>query len=576
MNAAVVLEKLPITVRSAVARDGVWYAGAVLVGSALIVATAINQPFSYDEITQITPYGSDSINEITSATRQPPLDPLLGALFQHLLGQGQLQQRLVPVLAGIGTLVVMSLLLRRLQLGKAGAFGVWVLATAPLMVRYSAYTRPYALPLFLMVLFAYAAQRWLDQRRPGSLAATAAAAVALPLTRVPEPTAFLLAMAATLGWFTYRRRLRWAQTWPLLAVSLGALAFVGYPMYRSLESKTSGAFFDPSPSGAIGRAGSGAHEIVTAVIPLLASSFPWWPITALVLVAALTFAASRRQLFGWSIWWAFLAAPVGFVLAYHLLNPFSFDSLPYRARAASFFLPAYILVIVALASVVSNGKATSPRLRMGLSLLLGGALLGQLPATADVVLRNAAPDFNQISDVLTADLPDDAIVLYDRPTPVGQSRQPFLGTPRYMGNTPYVETVADLATDAGDIPQSGPVYVLVNGQCAYSGRCEPIRTPWEQEVPGWQLVRQLERFTLYEPAQEQSGRSGVIEAMRAFGETLGPELGYTETFTAAALLQREGDSATGNALIQQMYAQATPEVADRIRDWEASQLPPSE
>jgi 4-amino-4-deoxy-L-arabinose transferase-like glycosyltransferase len=33
-------------------------------------------------------------------TRQPPLDPLLGAAFTHVFGQGQLQQRLVPLLAG--------------------------------------------------------------------------------------------------------------------------------------------------------------------------------------------------------------------------------------------------------------------------------------------------------------------------------------------------------------------------------------------------------------------------------------------------------------------------------------------
>jgi hypothetical protein len=55
---------------------------------------AIRQPFSYDEIIQITPYGSNSVVEIVSATRQPPLDPLLGAMFQRLLGMGQLQQRL--------------------------------------------------------------------------------------------------------------------------------------------------------------------------------------------------------------------------------------------------------------------------------------------------------------------------------------------------------------------------------------------------------------------------------------------------------------------------------------------------
>lgn len=567
----------PARVRSRLGGDIPWYVGAVLVGCALNIAAAIRQPYSYDEIQQITPYGSNSIVEILSATRQPPLDPLVGALVQHVLGVGQLRQHLVPLLAGIGTLTLMSLLLRRLRLGPAGAFAVLVLATAPLMVRYSTYTRPYALPLFLMVLFAYAAQKYLDEGRRGWLVVAAVTAVALPLTRVAEPVVFLLTTAAILAFLGCRGRLSWAQSGPLIAASGGTLVLVGLPMYLLLAARA-GSFYDPSASGVLDRFGTGVREIATAVPPLLATSFPWWPATLLVIVTALALPASRRQLLQWWMWWPFLAAPVVFLLAYHILNPFSFYALPYRARSLYFFLPAYVLVIAALSAVVTNGKAAVPqRLRIGLSVLLGGVLVGQLPATADVVLKNAAPDFGQISEVLTEDLPDDAIVLYDRPTPAGQSRQPFLGTPRYMGTTPYVQTVSDLVDDSDYIPENGPVYVLVNGQCASPGRCEPTRTPWDEDVPGWQIAYQVERFTLYEPTEGQAGPAGVIAALRAVGDALGPELGYVETFTAATLLEEQGRSAEGKALIDQMYSEATPEVAQRIRDMaEQDQLDPFE
>jgi hypothetical protein len=549
----------------------------VVVGSALIIATAIRQPFSYDEITQITPYGSNSVVEIVSATRQPPLDPLLGAMFQRLLGMGQLQQRLVPVLSGIGTLVLMSLLLHKLGLGRAGAFGVFLLATAPLMVRYSAYTRPYALPLFLMMLFAYAAQQWLQHRDHRWLRVAIVTAVSLPLARVPEPTVFLTTTAATLAWFTHRGRFSWSQTRPLIAASLGALVVVGIPLFLLLAS-LAGGFFDLSPSGVIDRFGAGVHELVVFFIPLLGSWFPWWPITALAVVASLTLPASRRTLFRWWIWWPMLAAPVAFALAYHFLNPFPFESLPYRARAAFFFVPAYVLVVVALASVVANRKVvTFARLRAGLSVLLGGVLIGQIPATVDVVVNDAAPDFGQIAGVLTEDLPNDAIVLYDRPAPAGQSRQPFLGTPRYMGNTPCVGTIANLPVNPADLPAHGSVYVLINGQCASSGRCLPSSSAWAEEVPGWQIARRLERFTLYGPAQGQDGRTGAIRAMRAFAESLGPELGYTEAFAAAALLEQQGRAAKGKTLIRRMYAQASSDVAQRIRDMAArEQLDPFE
>ncbi len=546
-------------------RDGAtwWYVAGVVLGSVLIVVTAIRQPFSYDELTQIGPYGSNSIVDIVTATRQPPVDPLLGAMFQHLFGVGQLRQRLVPVLAGIGVLILVSLLLRRMRLGAAGAFGVWVLATAPLMVRYSAYTRPYALPLFLMLLFAYAVHRWLDERRPGWLVVAGITAAALPLTRVPEPTVFLGVTAATLAWFSLRGRFRWDQTGPVMTIALTALIAFGVPMYLVL-AYTADNFLDTSPTGIVGRLGAGSREIVTSVVPLLAHWYSWWPLTLIALAAALLIASSRRQLFSWVFWWPLMAGPVTFVLVYHFLNKFPFETLPYRARAAFFFLPVFVLLLVAAATVVADHKA-SRWLRIAVAAVLGGVLVGQLPFTATILVTNAAPDFGQVSDALTEDVPDDAIVLYSRPSPVGQTRQPFLGRPRYMGDTPYVTTIENALPVLDRLPRSGPVYVVVNGQCAVPGRCEPRTEPWDEEVPGFRLAQRLERVTLYEPVRGQDGRAGVIDALESFGETLGPELGYTETFAAASLLEQQGRAGQGRAAIRQMYAQAAPDVADDIR-----------
>ncbi|MBA2528356.1 MAG: glycosyltransferase family 39 protein, partial [Euzebyales bacterium] len=137
----------------------------MVVGTALIVCAGWRQPYNQNELQQLNVYGADTIAEIVGGTRQPPLDPLLGAGVQRLAGVGQLQQRLVPMLAGAGTLIVLSAVFLRAGMGAAGAAGVWLLATAPLMVRYSAYARPYALPVLLMVLLVYFTQRWLAGRR---------------------------------------------------------------------------------------------------------------------------------------------------------------------------------------------------------------------------------------------------------------------------------------------------------------------------------------------------------------------------------------------------------------------------
>ncbi len=366
-------------------RDLVPYIGAVLFGAVLIVTAAINQPFNQNELKQMGPYDSNSLSEIASGTRQPPLDPWLGALVQHLLGEGQLRQRLVPVLAGIGTLALMAMLVRRLGLGMPGALGIWVMATAPLMVRYSAYTRPYALPLFLSMLYVYAAQRWLDDRSKSWLAVAAVAAVALPLTRVPEPTVFLLASAVTIAALAVLRHLPWPQAGPLIAIPTAALLLVGYPMYRSLASEAN-SLWDPSPSGFIQRFDGGVREVLTGFLPLLASRFPWWPLTLLVLVAAVAIPHSRRQLREWWFAWPLFAAPVAFALAFYFLNPHADNGKPYNARYAIFFVPGFALMVMALASAVAARGVLSQRMRIGVGALLAAALVGQLPATSQVLV----------------------------------------------------------------------------------------------------------------------------------------------------------------------------------------------
>ncbi len=540
-------------------------AAAVAVGSILMVITAINQPYNQNEIQQVAPYGSSDLAKITGATRQPPLDPVLGAIVQHLLGEGQLRQRLVPILAGIGSLVLMLALLRRLGTGAGGTVALWVMATAPLMLRYSAYARPYSLPVFLMMLFVYAAQGWLDDRRRRWLLVTAIAAVAMPLARVPEPTVFLGATALTMLALSLRRRVSWSQTGPLIAISSGAVVLVCYPLYRSLASKAA-SIWDPSPSGVAERFGTGVHEVLTGLLPLLASWLPWWPITLAVIVAAFTVGDCRRRLMRWWFFWPLLAGPLLFVVAYHFMNPFSFEVRPYRARMAIFFVPEFALVVAALATAATDAVALGQRMRAGIAVLVAAALLAQLPATGVVLVANEAPDFGQVADVLTEQLPDDAIVLYDTASKAGQWRQPFSARPRYMSDTPYVEQVGKILHHPHAVPTKGPVYVLLlDSQCAVTVVCDEPRAVWSHRLRGWEVFARFDRFTLYEPQSTLRGRAGVISALRQFARAMGPDLGYVETFSAASLLRLAGHPGQGRRLIRQMYRAADPEAADRIR-----------
>jgi hypothetical protein len=335
-------------------------------------------------------------------------------------------------------------------------------------------------------------------------------------------------------------------------------------MYRTLAAQA-GQVYDPSPAGIAGRFGGGLKEIVTFFFPLLGDWLPWWPITVLVVAATLAIPGARRRLLSWWFFWPLLAAPAVFMVAYHLLNPYPLDVRPYRVRFATFFLPSYLLIVVALGAELEKGRQLSAGVRKGLVVLLCAALLSQLPMTARVLFENDAVDFGQAAHVLTTRLPKDAIVLYDTPSPIGRWRQPFLGKPRYMGKKPYVKSVSRVGNHLRKLPRHGPVYVLMlDSRCAYSVVCDVRPAKWDESVPGWAQYR-FDRFTLYEPRRPLDGRDGVIETMKAFGEALGPAMGYRETFLAAKLLRNQGRVAEGRTLVQDMYAKASPGVDARIR-----------
>lgn len=533
----------------------------VLVGAALFVATAYAQPYNQNELQQISTYGSNDLGVITGATRQPPLGPLVGAFFRHLIGTGQLVQRLVPVLSGIGTLALMGLTLRRLRLGWAAVFAVWFMAVAPLMMRYSAYTRPYALPVFLMMVLVYGAVRWFDGYRARWLVVVFLGAFLLPLARVPEPVIYLGSTAVVLAFLTLRGRWAWRRSGPVIGLCLAALVCVGYPMYHSLVRATAGhPLYDPSPSGIAHRFGDGVHEIVTFLIPLLGDLFPWWPLTVLTIIAAVAVPASRKRIGQWWFFWPLLLAPVGFALAYHFLNAVPFDVRPYRPRMAYFFVPPYIVLVAALAAAVAEADALGRRLRIGLAVLLAATLVGQLPWTVKTLTENDAIDYGQAADVLTHDLPRDSVVLYDTLSPVGRWRQPFQGRPRYMGKKPYVAQVSHRDT-IRHLPRHGPVYILLlDSACASTVVCDAVPSPWNGHIRGWTVKQRFDRFTLYQPVQPRNGRRGAAKALEQMAHEIGPEYGYPEYRGAATLWRHLGRRQHARDLIKQMYAAAAPAV----------------
>ncbi len=520
------------------------YPAAVVLGGVLVVLTALNQPYGQNEWQQMAPYDSWDPRVITSGTHQPPLDPLLGAWVQHLLGIGQLQQRLVPVVCGLASLALMAALLRRLRVGDAGVLALFVLASAPIFLRFSAYARPYALPELLMLACCYTGTRWLDDGRRRWLVATLVSAFLLPLARVPEPVVFLSTAALVLGILGWRDASARRRTWTLAAGLLAALVSVGAITLLALGHATGGGgetVLDLNPANAVHRLPTGLHELVFFVLPLYAKWFPWWPITLIVVLAAVAVPPARRRLL--STWYLLplVLGPLVFLIAYHSINAFPLVEREYRPRFTYFWAPVLTVALAVLGHSVTRMRFRWARW-VGLGLV-AAVLVGQLPRTVWVVTENDGVDVPEAAAVIQRDLPADALVLYDGPSRPGFWRQPFYGEKRFFTTDEHatVLRVLNLAAGTSHVKAStGPIYLLIlDSRCVYTIACDGPVVPWSHRVEGFRLVKNFGGFRLYAPTAGQTGREGAIEALTALADAYPPLYAGADVAAAARLLRRD-------------------------------------
>ncbi len=510
----------------------------VLGGASLVLLTALQQPYNQNEWVQIAPYDRD-LGSALAGTRQPPLDPLLGALVQRLVGEGQLQQRLVPVACGVLTLVLVAVLVRHWRLGWGGTLGLAFLATAPLFLRYSAYARPYALPLLLMIACAAAGTRWLDTGRKRWLLLAIVLAALLPLSRVPEPSVFLTLASAVLLVAGARRRLPRRRAWSLAVGLLVGLATSGTLMLLRLlsQASTHGGETLVDPGGVVDRLGPALGVVHRAVLPLYAAWFPWWPLTLAVVAVALLVGSTRRRLLG-SWWWVpLVAGTLVFLAAFLLVVPEGMRE--YRIRFAYFLAPALavLVAVVARAALASRGL----RRVAGLALVLA-LVVSQQPTTWWVLTRDEAVDFERAGQVIEADVPDDALVVLDGPGRVGRWRQAYIGVGRgYLPAGAEVVTATQLTrTRLSEHADTGPVYLLVmDAACTSNVACsdEPADV-WDGRLSGFREISRLQHLVLYAPTDDATGLTGLLEAMTALVDGYGPARAVPNAIVAARILER--------------------------------------
>lgn len=211
---------------------------------AILVLLAAIVPYHIDELRQVALYRRDlaAIPRATLEMQQPPLDTLANALVHRLLGAGDIRERLLPILFGCASLLLLGRLCLAAGLRWGAVIAVGTLALLPIFLRTTPYARQYALPTFLMLLVLYSVDRWLHRGKQGWLWATGLASVLLVLSRSVDPVLFLVTTAAVLATVGYLERHRLPSGWRSvrvpMAITAGMALLVGGPVTILLQGYT--------------------------------------------------------------------------------------------------------------------------------------------------------------------------------------------------------------------------------------------------------------------------------------------------------------------------------------------------
>jgi len=485
---------------------------AVAVGALILMLAITEEPYHIDELRQVRSYTWPyaDIVDASFAQEQPPLDAVLNATVQRALGLGDVQQRLLPVLFGIGSLAVLGMLLVRSGLGIGAPVAVALMAIAPGLIAVTAYARPYALPLLLSLLFLEETDRWLQTGSKLAAAVVVVTALMLPLSRTVEPPVLLAATAAYVVVLRLRRAELARRRWVLpVAAAVAGLVVVEIPVFLRLSAELS----DYTDSGGV--AWSGVSRFASDLPAALWRQFGAFGIV--IVLTALLWPAARSRIA--TLWWLvpLAAVPVGFALLFFLRAS---EAQPYFDRYVYSWWPPLVVLAGVLAHVAIEGRARRVVSIFALAALIGLGFLSVAKLRTQLT-EQELPDWNAVSAELMANAPDGAVVLYDSVRDFGLYRTPFAGWPRYTGPDLRALLSLHIAADPALVPDDASILVALLGE--------------DPDVAGWTKARVDPFFAVYVKQDPPRGHLGAADTLAQFGRAVPPEDGAAMLLAAASL-----------------------------------------
>lgn len=214
-------------------------AGLTALAAALRFATLDLQSLSFDEsvtaVVVVRPGLSETLAAIPQSESTPPLYYLLTWLWTKVFGTGEVGLRSLSALVGTLTVPAIYLAARSLVSSRAGLIAAGLVATSPMLVRFSQEARAYA----LMMLLCAVAMAGFARAREGSKAALATWAVASALALLTHYFAVILVAPTALWLLATSGRTRVLRTGIAVAAPLiTGLALVPLAAHQERDGRT--------------------------------------------------------------------------------------------------------------------------------------------------------------------------------------------------------------------------------------------------------------------------------------------------------------------------------------------------
>ena len=511
-----------------------WLVAAGLGALLLVVTLGIaifDEPYHIDELRQVGYYeqGFAEIARSAASQQQPPLDYWIGMLMRDLMGRpSDAAERAPAALFAMTAAMGISTLLWWSGRVSVAWIPPVIAALSPLYLTFGAYTRPYSLPMALMICFIIAAEGWRRSRRLWMLSLVFAIAVLLPLSRTVEPSLFLACVVIVLGIMLTKDR---AERWVIPILIAGVFGLIAsLPVFSAMSKATADFRTEAFNEYAV------VAQRVSEALGVIGSEQPSG-IMLLVLSLLVAVVIVRRILRHGSTeaWWflPLLATPLASVLVFGLVaNP----AVPFFTRYG-FFVVLPLATGYALAAALPKGRV----LGAIVGLFTIGLIFLAIPATVQALSTTDNPDYRSASLAVNEEIATGTEVLYEEGTTVRNYRNPYFpGIPRYTSGPIYESFSA--ARDRHPIGD-GPIAVLSLGERLHA--------------PGWVAFFIADQFSVYSP------RADVRWGQRELGESLRSlcESGDVEDYGYLCVISAQALAAAGDRRSAEVLLEATEERA---------------